>query len=319
MTSLGVVFPARAAPERLSAFAGRAEALGYDELWVVEDCFLSGGLALASTALAASSRLRVGVGLLPAAVRNPAIVAMELATLARLYPSRLTAAFGHGVESWMEQIGARPPKRLAALGEVTDAVRSLLAGETVNATGSHVRLAGVTLENPPASPPAILIGTTGPKGIALAGRKADGLLVPEGCGPTFIAHARGVAEAAVRAQGSSPRIVAYAWLRIEEDERARAVLRDAVGGWIASGLYPDPMRAAGVDGPLGPGPIPRALADELAVAGSAADCSDAAVRFAKAGADSLVLVAVGPDFEDQYERFAREVLPMVKTTDPPAP
>jgi 5,10-methylenetetrahydromethanopterin reductase len=317
MTSIGVVFPARAPAEELPAFASRAEALGYDELWVVEDCFLSGGLALAASALAATARMRVGIGLLPAAVRNPAIVAMELATLARLHPRRLTTAFGHGVRSWMEQIGARPPKRLAALGEVTTAVRRLLAGETVNLAGTYVNLASVRLDNPPEIPPSILIGTTGPKGMALAGGQADGLLVPEGCGPNFIASAKRVALASARSPAPQPKIVAYAWLRIEDDERARVALREAVAGWVASGLYPEPMRAAGVDRPPGPGPIPRDLASELAVVGRPADCADAVGRLGGSGACSVVLAALGADFDGQYETFAREVLPVLNTTAAP--
>jgi len=76
VSSIGVVFPAHAPAEDLPAFAARAETLGYDELWVIEDCFLSGGLTLATAALAATERIHVGVGLLPAAVRNAAIVAM---------------------------------------------------------------------------------------------------------------------------------------------------------------------------------------------------------------------------------------------------
>ena len=54
----------------LPAFARRAEAAGFDELWVVEDCFYSGGVAAAAAALAATARVRVGIGILPAAARN---------------------------------------------------------------------------------------------------------------------------------------------------------------------------------------------------------------------------------------------------------
>jgi alkanesulfonate monooxygenase SsuD/methylene tetrahydromethanopterin reductase-like flavin-dependent oxidoreductase (luciferase family) len=219
MTSIGAVFPARAPAEALPAFAARAEVLGYDELWVVEDCFLSGGLTLATAALAVTERLRVGIGLLPAAVRNPAIAAMEIATIARLYPGRLTVAIGHGVESWMTQIGARPAKRVAALGEVITAIRMLLAGETVNATGSWVKLSSVALDTPPDVPPSILAGTTGPQGIALAARRADGLLLPEGCGPKFIAHAKELTARTRRDPPSPLEIVVYAWLRIGETGR----------------------------------------------------------------------------------------------------
>ena len=112
---LGAMFRTDRAIGELPEAARSLERLGYDELWVVEDCFAYGGLTAAATALARTQRLAVGVGLLPATVRNPAIAAMELATLASLYPGRLRAVVGHGVESWMRQIGARPRDRLVVL------------------------------------------------------------------------------------------------------------------------------------------------------------------------------------------------------------
>ena len=78
---------------------------------------------------------RVAIGLLPAAMRNPALAAMEIAGLARLHPGRFAAAFGHGVEPWMRQIDARPANRLAALEETVAAVRALLAGESLTVHG----------------------------------------------------------------------------------------------------------------------------------------------------------------------------------------
>jgi 5,10-methylenetetrahydromethanopterin reductase len=290
--SLGVVFPAHAPVETLPAFAARVEDGGLDELWVVEDCFLSGGVVMAATALVATRRLRVGIGLLPAAVRNPAIAGMEIATLARLHGERVAIAFGHGVAAWMEQIDAHPRQRLAALEEVTTAVRALLRGETLTVAGSHVRLADVTLESPPESPPPILVGTTGPKGLALAGRSADGILLPEGSGPAFV-------EWAVERAGEGAECVVYAWLRIDDDaERARRTVRPAVEHWLASGHYPEPVRLAGAD------PSPASLG----VVGDAAACAEAIQRLADAGAHSVVLAPVGGGLDDQVERLAGDVL-----------
>src|ERR1700759_2265141 len=313
MTSFGIMFPVRASAAALPSFAAAAEDLGYDEIWVAEDCFLWGGLTQATAALAVTNRIRVGIGLLPAAVRNAAITAMEIATLAQLYPGRLSVAFGHGVESWMTQIDARPAARLGALAEVMTAVRMLLAGETVNVAGSFVNLASVALDRPPADPPDVLAGTTGPQGIAMAGRRADGLLLPEGCGPQFVAYAKGRAEGTNRIGGPLS-IVVYAWLRVGDDESARATLSEAVSHWSASGLYPGPMSKAGVNGQTALGPVPREIADELAIVGERDHCVAAVDRFVKAGAQRLVLAAVGSDFDEQYERFAEEVLPIVRTT-----
>ena len=312
LPSIGVTFPASAAVEGLPAFSVRAEMLGFDEVWVVEDCFFSGGLVMAATALAATKELHVGLGLMPAAIRNPALAAMEIGALAWLHPGRFTAVFGHGVSSWMHQIGAAPSRRLAALGEVTSVVRALLAGETVTLAGDHVTLAGVTLERPPDIVPQILIGSTGPKGLALAGRSADGFLVAEGCGPTFVAWAKRQAYDAQQAPAHEPHSAAYAWLRIDDDEdEARSVLRPAVDQWLASGLYPEPARACGIELPLPPGAVPAGLAKEIAVVGDRMTCARAVRRYAEAGAHRLVLVAVGPEPDQQYGRFASEVLPLL--------
>jgi 5,10-methylenetetrahydromethanopterin reductase len=311
--SLGAVFPARAPVETLPAFARQLEAGNIDELWVVEDCFLSGGLTMAATALAVTDRLRVGVGLLPATVRNPAIAAMEIATLARLHPGRFATAFGHGVAEWMRQIDAAPPKRLAALEEVVVAVRALLAGDTVTTSGSHVRLDRVLLERPPESIPPVLVGTTGPKGLELAGRCADGFLLPEGCGPDFTEWAVKQAWQGSDARNAKSECVVYAWLRIEDDPaRTQSVLRSAIEGWLSIGLFPEAYRQAGVDPALRAPPPVDQLVQRLAVAGDPQECADALGRFANAGADSVILVPVGAGIEQQMDRLTREVLPALR-------
>ena len=81
------------------------------QLWIIEDCFYTAGVSLAATALATTERLTVGIGILPAVARNPAITAMEIATLAGWRRGGSLAGIGHGVQSWMEQMGVRPPSR----------------------------------------------------------------------------------------------------------------------------------------------------------------------------------------------------------------
>ena len=72
----------------LPRVAREAEELGFDQLWLWEDCFLSGGIATSATALAAGTTITVGLGIMPAVFRNVAATAMEVATLANLYPGR---------------------------------------------------------------------------------------------------------------------------------------------------------------------------------------------------------------------------------------
>jgi alkanesulfonate monooxygenase SsuD/methylene tetrahydromethanopterin reductase-like flavin-dependent oxidoreductase (luciferase family) len=173
----GVVFRPQLPPERLRAAVEAAEAAGVEELWLWEDCFLEGGLTTAAAALAWSERITVGIGLLPVPLRNPALAAMELATLARMFPGRLTVALGHGVQDWMRQVGAAADSPMTLLREHTAAVRALLAGETVDVRGRYVSLDKVALDWPPPSPPTLLIGGRGPKTVALAGELSDGVLL----------------------------------------------------------------------------------------------------------------------------------------------
>src|SRR6478735_8868802 len=186
----GVVFRPQLPPEDLRRVVEHAEAAGLAELWLWEDCFLEGGLTTAAAALAWSSRLRVGVGLLPVPLRNPALAAMEIATLARLFPGRLAVALGHGVQDWMAQVGAAVESPLTLLREHTVAVRDLLLGETVSVAGRYVQLDGVSLDWPPPVPPTLLIGARGPRSVALAGEVSDGVLLDMVADPAVVRRAR---------------------------------------------------------------------------------------------------------------------------------
>ncbi|MCA2225609.1 LLM class flavin-dependent oxidoreductase [Nonomuraea aurantiaca] len=195
---LGVMFDRGLQPEQLIPFAQELDGTAVDDLWVVEDLGWTGAISSAATALAVTSRLRVGIGITPAPLRNPMLLAMELANLARLHPGRLAAGIGHGVRGWMRQVGAAPPSPLALLEETITSVRGLLRGETVNLHGRSVHLDGVSLVHPPAEPPPVLAGVLGPRSLALSGRVAQGTILPEGFSPeqlpTLVGHIGAMAD-----------------------------------------------------------------------------------------------------------------------------
>jgi 5,10-methylenetetrahydromethanopterin reductase len=309
MPTTGVVFPPRTDPAALPAFARRIEQLGFDSLWLIEDCFLTGGLTMAATALAVTERLRVGVGLMPVPLRNPALAAMEIGTLGRMHPGRFTAVLGHGVPTWMDQVGALPLKRMAALRETTAAIRALLAGDTLTVDGSYVHLDGVALDPAPAVAPPVLIGSTGPQGLAIAGQVADGFLIPEGSTPTFLADCVAHARAGQSAGAAQPplRGVAYMWVAVDHDAaHARRRLRPALQTWLEGVMAPAMYEAAGVgDRRLpGDGPVPEALAAEVAACGPPAACADAVARRHAAGIEEVVLWTVAGDGEDPLPDYA---------------
>jgi 5,10-methylenetetrahydromethanopterin reductase len=203
-------FSAAAMPE----YARRVEAAGIEQLWVIEDCFFTAGVSLAATALAVTERTTVGIGILPAVARNPAITAMEIATLDNLAPGRFVAGIGHGVQSWMQQMGARPRSPLTALDETISNVKRLLRGERVTFDGEYVHLDDVGLDQPPATPPSVIAGVQQARSLALAGRVADGVILVEGAGPTYVDWAL---EQAGRPEPFS--VVTFTMLSVDADRR----------------------------------------------------------------------------------------------------
>jgi len=189
MPRIGLIIRPEWPPERLRGLAAAVEAAGLDDVWLWEDCFWSGGVAAASAALAATSTVRVGLGLMPAPLRNPVLAAMEISGLARLFPGRFVPAAGHGVLPWMEQVGAAVDSPMGLLREWVAAVRALLHGETLTVSGQYVRLDHVALDWPPESVPPLLVGARGPKTLALAGELADGLCLDASLTPAGVAQA----------------------------------------------------------------------------------------------------------------------------------
>jgi 5,10-methylenetetrahydromethanopterin reductase len=324
--SLGIMFRCNYPPEHLRDYARRAEGYGYDELWIVEDCFWGGGLASTATALAVTDKIIVGLGIVPAVVRNAAFVAMEFATLARLYPNRFLPGFGHGVTDWMRQVGELPASQLKAIEEVAVAVRALLHGEKVTVAGQQVKLDGVKLDLPPSVPPPIALGVRGPKSLALSGRVADGTIVPEVSSPAYITVARQQIDQGVSAagHGRQNRLTVYAFCSVDSDPvTARNRVRPMLAQFMATGDFDIQLAPLGltekIKTMLDKGGqaylrdnMPDSWIAQLAVAGTPDDCAAAIYRLGEAGADSVVLTPLPEQPEDQIDTFAREVLPLLK-------
>ncbi|MDT0352721.1 LLM class flavin-dependent oxidoreductase [Pseudonocardia charpentierae] len=261
VVTTGVVFRPQSPPERLREVVEAADVAGVGELWLWEDCFWEGGLTAAAAALAWSERLRIGIGLLPVALRNPAVVAMEIATLARLFPDRFVPGLGHGVLDWMGQVGARAESPMTLLREHTAAVRDLLHGHRVDVDGRYVHLDGVALEWPPAQPPPLLLGARGPKTLRLAGESADGVILDAAATPDGVRAACAEVDAgrAVAGRADPYQVVVYIEppVGLADDELADVVakaVRDLGEAGATSVVFQGSAEAPD------PGPLLRAIA-----------------------------------------------------------
>lgn len=268
---LGVMFDRARPPEELIEFAREMDAAGLDEFWVVEDLGWSGAVSTAATALASTDRITVGIGIVPAAFRNPALLAMELAALERLHPGRLLAGIGHGVGPWMAQVGAAAASPLTRLEETIAGVRALLAGELVTTVGRYVTLDGVRLVHPPVTPPPLLAGVMRPRSLRLSGRVADGTVLAEGTGPAGVRAALSHIAAT-----SAHRLVVLTYLCIDDDTEAVRIATDPVRHELAEAVAVAP--------------------DEVFLAaGSATVAAQQIASLWAAGAASVVLRPIGTD------------------------
>ena len=184
---LGTMIRRDLPPEEVPAVAARLDGT-LDELWIVEDLPFAGGISQLAEVLAATQDTVVGHGIAPVPFRNPAALAMEWATLARIHPGRIIGGIGHGVPAWMDSLGEKVASPLTRLEEYVGVVRSLLAGEQPAVVGRYVEISGWRLEFPPEAPVPVVLGVAGPKSLKLSGRIADGTILGEGLTPGDVAE-----------------------------------------------------------------------------------------------------------------------------------
>lgn len=228
--SIGIIFHPTFPPETLTEYARRAEAAGFDELWLWDDCFLPGAFTSAAIALSVTQRLRVGIGLLPARAYNPLFAAMEITTLARAFPGRFMPAFGHGVDFWMTQIGAASKSSLKTVQETVAAVRQLLSGECVTTHTEQLHLDKVQMQLTPTEIPPLYVGAMREKSLRMAGRVGDGTILTGMSSPAYIRWAREHIQAGMAEGGRvRNRVVVYLDVKVSSDgSTARAAVRRAL-------------------------------------------------------------------------------------------
>jgi 5,10-methylenetetrahydromethanopterin reductase len=302
----------------------RAEECGFDELWVHEDYFYHGGFGAAATALQATERIAVGIGIVSAMVRHPAVTAMEIATLAGAHPGRLRVGVGHGAPEWMRQLGLQQKSPLRALREVLTSVKALLRGETLTQTGLF-HFDGVRLAYPSADVP-LYTGVIGPKSLTLSGEIADGTVITVMAGPKYVERARHItAEAGARSGRARQHVLpTLSYCFVDRDgANARRKARASVAQTLAQ-AGPDLLTYVyGIDEPLrdmiargGAATVEAEMPDEwiewFAAAGEPDQCLERIHALRRAGSTSVVLALTDPTtIRASLDLLAKNVLPRV--------
>jgi alkanesulfonate monooxygenase SsuD/methylene tetrahydromethanopterin reductase-like flavin-dependent oxidoreductase (luciferase family) len=285
---VGCVYLPQFAPAQLAETARAADAAGLNELWLWEDCFVAGGIAAAAVALSNSTRLTVGIGVLPVGMRNVAATAMEIATLGRAFPGRVRVGVGHGVQDWMGQIGARVASPMTLLREYLTTLRALLDGERVTFAGTYVTLTDVALDCPPYPGMEVLCAAMGPRTLGLSGELADGTVIAGGTTPESVREAVGHVNTgrATHLDPTPHSVIAYVLCATGADAKAR--VEEDIQRW---GYDPD---------------------SDIAAYGSPVEIAEAAGRWIDAGVDTIVLQpGLDVDIAAFVTAIATEVQPLI--------
>jgi alkanesulfonate monooxygenase SsuD/methylene tetrahydromethanopterin reductase-like flavin-dependent oxidoreductase (luciferase family) len=189
----GVLLPTREAimsghPEtsRLLEMAERAEASGFDSVWVGDSLTAKPRhepLTLLAAVAARTRRVRLGTAVLLPALRNPVMLAQIVATLDQVSEGRVILGVGISRDvppSRKEFAAAGVPwdRRVGRYLETIEICRSLWTRDGVSFSGKHFTLKDISVDPKPRRPggPPIWIGGNGPTALRDAAR-FDGWLM----------------------------------------------------------------------------------------------------------------------------------------------
>lgn len=309
--------------DELRNYARVAEEAGFDSLWVTERYFHEETFSLLGFLAAATTRIRLGLGVTNPYTRNPALLGMSAATLDRISGGRFLLGLGRS-DKWMIEgrMGMAYERPLAHMKQTVAQLRQLLAGERVSGAGVYWDLKGVRLAVKPAQESLpIYLAAIGPKALRLAGAVADGVLLNAYVPTAYVRYAvREIADAA-REAGRDPAAIDIACMLIvrltDDPERMMPALKERMvrllaepfvgevllerGGFDA-GILPELRAIAESRGEKAAvGLITEEMVEAFYLLGDAATCRRRIGEYREAGVDHALLLPRLEDYENAAE------------------
>ncbi len=306
-----------------------AEGRGFEAVWQAESRLVREATVPMAAFLAQTTRIKVGAGVVNNWTRNPALLASTFSTLDDLAPGRVILGIGAWWDPLAAKVGIERNRPLTAIRETVEAVRALLADETVTYHGDFVHLDGVELdyvhqERRPKEVP-IYIGATGMKMMELTGEIADGVLLNYLVPPTYNARAMEALERGAARVGRSvddldrPQLVVCS----VSDDRQAALDRARLLVTQYLGQQPHIMKASGVPialldeiGAMLTWPatheqvveasrlVPDDIVQMITASGTPDECRATVAEYVAAGCTCPILYSVGPDVRLMIDTFA---------------
>jgi len=162
------------------------DALGYDSVWVCDHLYgvpnptlpIFEAWSLLAAVAAITERVELGTLVTPPFMRNPAVLAKQIATIDQISNGRCIAGLGAGwFAAEFQGYGCEFPslgQRMRALEETAEILKRMWSEERPSFAGSHASIQEVLCEPKPVRRPPILIGGGGERVLmGIAARHAD--------------------------------------------------------------------------------------------------------------------------------------------------
>lgn len=238
--ALSLTTPGLSVPE-LADLARWSEELGYREAWLSE---VAGpdGFVNATAAAVATSAMDIGIAVVPAYTRTPAVMAMAAGSVSQVLAGR---TFRLGIGSSSEAIvggwnGIPFERPLTRVRETVEAVRAGL-GELGDYEGRTVAMRRFRSASPAAGPVELYVGALNPGMLRVAGAAGDGVclnLMPPEVVPRQLAEVRKGAEGAGRPPDDVGVMARLQVVITEDPAGARELLRRTfLGPYLAQPVY----------------------------------------------------------------------------------
>lgn len=291
--------------EAIVAYARRAEELGFDSLWAWDHMFLGSGRpfpfleSLSTLALLAgqTERVELGTGILVLPLRRAAVLAKTAATLEIMSRGRLTLGMAVGwYEREFDACGVPFKQRGRIFEENLALMKEFWSGERVSgeATGIPFRNAVMLPKPSPRPRPRLLIGGYVDKVLQRVAEKSDGWLTYFYEPAAFSTAWQRIREHAERAGRDPDELDNVAQLPLCIDDSFEAADRRArqyIGDYFDLPEWSESTA-------------------ESAIRGTPQQCAEQIAAQAAAGVRHICLVPYNYE-QEQVERFAAEVLPLV--------
>ncbi|PZR86760.1 MAG: hypothetical protein DLM67_23350 [Candidatus Nephthysia bennettiae] len=202
------------------------ESLGFESIWAIDHFLPSPAygqswldpLLTLSFVAASTVRVRIGTGVLVLPLRNPVLVAKEVATLQHLSDGRFILGVGAGWNPLeFEALQVPRTERGLRSDENIDVLRLLLSGAAVRYQGSRVRFPEIAIEPMLTAPPEIWVG--GGSQPAVQGSTESRRQAPDS-----VIRRIASADGWISPSTSTPALIAADWARIQST--ASAIGRD---------------------------------------------------------------------------------------------